>query len=67
MHQLGTLYKYDLLSASQCCMQRRLCNTCTQPVIDVNEQPMFFSTASEVVRIFFRKYFISSNSVLKSF
>ena len=51
MHQLGTLYKYDLLSASQCCMQRRLCNTCTQPVIDVNEQPMFFSTASEVVRI----------------
>lgn len=47
--QVGTMYSYDILSATPCCESAVTCNKCRQPVVDMNKgeaQHLYFSNFS---------------------
>lgn len=47
--QVGTMYSYDILSATPCCEKVVCCNKCTRPVIDMTKgeaQHLYFSNFS---------------------
>lgn len=48
LHQLGTMYTYDILAASPCCQARLNCKHCGKPVIDVRVGMQYFSEYSNV-------------------
>jgi len=47
--QVGTMYSYDILSATPCCERAVACNKCTRPVIDMSKgeaHNLYFSNFS---------------------
>lgn len=45
--QIGTLYKYDVFAAAQCCEARSMCAKCGRCVARRENRDMFFSTYSD--------------------
>jgi len=49
LYQVGTMYSYDILSATPCCEKHVTCNSCEKPIIDLSKgeaATLFFSNFS---------------------
>jgi len=49
IHQVGTMYSYDLFAATPCCKRRAACTKCCQPVMDVKKHSLSFWQLSQQV------------------
>ena len=49
IHQIGTMYSYDLFAATPCCTRRVTCTRCSQPVVDVQKHSLSFWQLSQLV------------------
>ena len=49
IHQIGTMYSYDLFAATPCCTRRVTCTQCSQPVVDVQKHSLSFWQLSQQV------------------
>ena len=47
-HQVGTLYTYDLFSATPCCPASVQCNKCCKPMLEVGKISLSFTSLSSI-------------------